>query len=168
MLRTERLSLRPLRRDDAEALHRAFGDPEVMRYWSTLAHATLDRTRRWVDAAVLGAEQGGAIELAVVHGEETIGRVGFWRQEEIGFLFVRSAWGQGFAREAVGAGIEHAFAVKDWSEIRADVDPRNAGSLRLLERLGFERTGEAKRTYCIDGVWVDSVYLRLPRRPHMR
>jgi len=45
---------------------------------------------------------------------------------------------------------------------RADVDPRNARSLKLLKNLGFRETGTAKRTYQIGDEWTDSVYLELP------
>jgi RimJ/RimL family protein N-acetyltransferase len=48
--------------------------------------------------------------------------------------------------------------------VRADVDPGNAGSLKLLERLGFKRTGTAERTFKIGEMWVDSVYLELTAR----
>jgi RimJ/RimL family protein N-acetyltransferase len=135
------------------------GDAEVMRYWSTPPHGTLDETARWVEANL----SHGGIELAVEDAGAVVGRVGFWKPEEIGFFFVRRAWGKGFAREAIGASVAFAFASTAWAEIRADVDPRNAGSLRVLEGLGFRRVGHAERTYCIAGEWADSVYLRLPR-----
>jgi RimJ/RimL family protein N-acetyltransferase len=163
MITTARLVLRPLRRDDTEAIHEALGDAEVLRYWSTPPHRSIDETQRWMEASVLGVETRGAIELAVEHAGAVIGRVGFWRPEEIGFFFVRRFWGQGFAREAVRASIDFAFASKTWEEIRADVDPRNLPSLRVLENLGFRQVGRAERTYFIDTEWADSVYLRLAR-----
>jgi RimJ/RimL family protein N-acetyltransferase len=159
MIRTARLVLRPLRLDDARAVHEALGDAEVMRYWSTPPHRTFEETERWVQASL-----DGSIQLAVDLDGSFIGRVGFWRSEEIGFFFVRRAWGRGFAREALSASVAHAFRVTSWQEIRADVDPRNDASLRVLERVGFRRTGTAERTYCIAGAWSDSVYLHL-RRP---
>jgi RimJ/RimL family protein N-acetyltransferase len=45
--------------------------------------------------------------------------------------------------------------------VRADVDPENVASLRLLEALGFKRTGFAKNTMKVGEAWVDSVYLAL-------
>ena len=47
--------------------------------------------------------------------------------------------------------------------IKADVDPRNQGSLRLLARLGFVETHRAGRTWLVGDEWCDSVYLALPR-----
>jgi ribosomal-protein-alanine N-acetyltransferase len=41
------------------------------------------------------------------------------------------------------------------------VDPRNAGSLRLLRRLGFRKTGRKERTWLVGEEWCDSVYLQV-------
>jgi RimJ/RimL family protein N-acetyltransferase len=93
-----------------------------------------------------------------------VGRVAFWMGNEIGFLFHREVWGQGIAREAVAALLRHGFETLRFESVRADVDPGNAGSLKLLERLGFKRTGTAERTFKIGEMWVDSVYLELTAR----
>ena len=47
--------------------------------------------------------------------------------------------------------------------LTADVDPRNAASLRLMERLGFRETHRAQRTWHIGDEYCDSVYFRLER-----
>lgn len=71
--------------------------------------------------------------------------------------------GAGVAGEAVGASIDHVFATRDLDSLIADVDPENAASIRLLERLGFVRTGFAERTWEIAGEWKDSLYYGLSR-----
>jgi RimJ/RimL family protein N-acetyltransferase len=43
----------------------------------------------------------------------------------------------------------------------ADVDPRNAASIRLLERLGFCETHRATKTILVGERWCDSVYFAL-------
>lgn len=72
-------------------------------------------------------------------------------------------WGQGLAAEAVGAAVDHAFGTHDIDPLTADVDPENAASIRLLERLGFSRTGLAECTWNVGGVWKDSLYYALTR-----
>jgi len=47
--------------------------------------------------------------------------------------------------------------------LTADVDPRNAASLRLLARLGFVETGRAQRTFRWRDEWCDSIYLARPQ-----
>src|SRR5215212_10219568 len=95
-----RVSLRPVTLDDVPALHGGFSDPEVMRYWSTPPHATMAQTERWVTASIESAAARRSIEMAALHEGELVGRVGLWQGNEIGFLFLRSAWGKGLAREA--------------------------------------------------------------------
>lgn len=41
---SERLAFRPQRMEDAEALHEAYRDIELMRYWSSAPHATVEDT----------------------------------------------------------------------------------------------------------------------------
>lgn len=47
-LLTERLTLRPLRVDDAEALYAMFSDPQVMRYWSNPPWTSLDQSHAFL------------------------------------------------------------------------------------------------------------------------
>ena len=46
--------------------------------------------------------------------------------------------------------------------LTAEVDPRNAASLRLLAKLGFGETHRAERTLLWKDEWCDSVYLARP------
>ncbi len=48
--------------------------------------------------------------------------------------------------------------------IDADVDPRNAASLRCIERLGFVREGFARERWVVAGEVQDSVLLGLLTR----
>jgi ribosomal-protein-alanine N-acetyltransferase len=65
--------------------------------------------------------------------------------------------------EALRAVVPHLFATTGVPQLTADVDPRSAASLRLLERLGFQVTGRAAVAFFVYGEWADSVHLALPR-----
>lgn len=134
-----------------------------MRYWSSLPHATISETRTWVaDMIAIPANEGE--DFVIERDGQVIGKAGFYRFPEIGFILRPDHWGQGLAQEALTPLIERAFAVHGLARIEADVDPRNAGSLRLLERLGFVKSGFAERTWLIGDEWCDSVYLTLERK----
>ncbi len=92
-----------------------------------------------------------------------IGKVGVWQDQEVGFLLNRSHWGQGLAQEALKAVIPYFFRDRGMVEITADVDPRNAASIGLLQKLGFVAYDFKEKTYEIDGNWVDSTFLKLTR-----
>jgi RimJ/RimL family protein N-acetyltransferase len=160
VLTTPRLFLRRITMDDVAAMHAIFSDPEVMQYWSRLPHTTLDETDSWVAKNVAAVENGTADDFAVLHDGMLIGRVGIWQQNELGLIFARHAWGKGFAREALEALIERQRK-RGLKEIMADIDPRNIRVAKLLEKLGFRKTGEAKGTHRIGDIWTDSQYLTL-------
>jgi RimJ/RimL family protein N-acetyltransferase len=159
-LTTERLVLRRMMLADVPALHAILSDPEAMRYWSTLPHDSLAVTEAWVAQTIARVEAGEADDLVVLLGGVVIGKVGLWQDHEIGVILAPSAWGRGYAQEALRATIERAFA-QGSGRILADIDPRNTASLRLFEGLGFRHSGSAKATFRLGEVWTDSLYLAL-------
>jgi RimJ/RimL family protein N-acetyltransferase len=159
-LRTDRLRLRPPVPSDLARMHAILSDLRATAYWSTPPHESLDQSEAFL-AGMIGGAPPEAEEFVVEHEDVLIGKVGLWRFPEIGFIFDPAWWGRGFATEAARAVLDRAFAVHRLPAVEADVDPRNAASLRLLERIGFRETGRAERTLLVDGVWCDSVYLRL-------
>lgn len=162
VLVTERLRLRSARPGDLAAFHAILSDVEATRYWSTPPHQDLEQTWIWLDSMMsIPADEG--VDFVVELAGEAIGKAGFYRWPEVGFILAPRVWGRGLAREAVGAAVDHVFREGLTEVVTADVDPENLASIRLLERLGFERTGSAERTWNIGGVWKDSLYFALTR-----
>ena len=161
-LRTERLLLRPARADDAAALFAIMRQPRVMAYWSTLPHDRIDDTAQFLEQ-MMAIPPGEGEDFIVEHEGQLIGKAGLYRFPVIGFLFDPVVWGRGLAREALAAIILRGFAVHGLARIEADVDPRNAASLGLLRRLGFQETHRQARTWLVGDQWCDSVYLALDR-----
>lgn len=159
-LRTDRLLLRPATPRDLEPLHRIFGDPRAMGYWSTPPHRDLDQTREWLDS-MLAIAPGEGEDFIVEFEGAVIGKAGLYRFPEVGFIFHPDHWGRGFANEALRWVLDRAFKVHRLDTVKADVDPRNEPSLRLLTRLGFCEVDRKKRTWFVNGQWCDSVFLSL-------
>ena len=158
---TPRLKLRSARPDDLEAMHAVLSDPRATRWWSTPPHESLDQTRVWLDSMIANGPDHP--DFVIERDGVVIGKAGFWRLPEVGYILHSDHWGQGLAGEAVGASIDQVFSTRAIDELIADVDPGNAASIRLLERLGFVRTGFAERTWEIAGEWKDSLYYGLSR-----
>lgn len=156
---TPRLKLRRARPDDLADLHAVLSHPAAMRYWSTPPHASLDQTRAWL--ADMIASDGE--DFVVERDGRVIGKAGCYALPSIGYILHPESWGQGLAAEALGAAIAHVFRTRDVDRLVADVDPRNAASLRLLAKLGFRETHRAARTWLVGDEWCDSVYLALDR-----
>jgi RimJ/RimL family protein N-acetyltransferase len=159
---TPRLRLRRAHEGDAEALHAIFSQPAAMRYWSTPPHKDLAQTREWL-ASMIDAPADQSDDYIVEREGRVIGKAGFWRLPEIGYILHPDYWGQGLAHEALSAVIPHVFATFPVPALEADVDPRNEASLRLLAKLGFVETRRASRTWLVGEEWCDSVYLSLAR-----
>ncbi|GAB0120158.1 N-acetyltransferase [Acidisoma sp. 7E03] len=73
---------------------------------------------------------------------------------EIGWRLVRSAWGRGFATEAVEPVLQHAFQTVGLTRVVADIDPHNGASVRVATKLGFRPAGPVS-----DGEWVLTRYV---------
>lgn len=162
-IRTARLLLRRARIEDLEAVHAVFSRPEAMRYWSRPPHAGLEETREWL-RSMIEAPPELSDDYVVEYEGRVIGKAGFYRLPEIGFILHPDFWGRGLAREALEAVIARVFSSFQVEALTADVDPRNAASLALLKGLGFVETGRAKGTWQLGDELCDSVYLAL-RRP---
>ena len=158
-IRTERLILRRAKLSDVATMHAIMSNPRAMRYWSTPPHSELAETERWV-ASMIEDDPASRDDFMVTFDGQLIGKMGAWRLPEFGFLFDPAHWGRGFAREALNAFVERRRALGS-VELTADVDPRNAASLRLLEGAGFVETGRASGTWRVGDELCDSVYLRL-------
>jgi ribosomal-protein-alanine N-acetyltransferase len=159
-IRTDRLLLRPATFGDVEAFHGIMSDGRAMAYWSTTPHKDMDETRSWI-ASMIGIGSGEGEDFVIELDGRVIGKAGLYRFPEIGFILHPHAWGNGYAREALEAVLQRAFTVHRLAGVEADVDPRNAASLRLLTGLGFQETSRASRTWNVGDQWCDSVYLQL-------
>lgn len=131
-----------------------------MAYWSTPPHETEDQTREWL-AAMAETRPGEGDDFIIEFDGHAVGKAGFYRFPDIGYIIDPALWGQGLVREALEPIISRAFAMNGLMRITADVDPRNAASTRLLEKLSFAETHRAERTWLIAGEWCDSIYFAL-------
>lgn len=168
-LQTDRLILRPLAPSDADAVFGLKSDPVVMRYgsgppWND-PQAAIDYIQRDIDAMAAGT----GVQLGIVSREtgSLIGTCGFHlidpqcRRAEVGYSLVVSAWGHGYANEAVSALLDWGFETLDLNRVEADTDPRNAASVRALDRLGFVREGHLRERWIVAGEKSDSLILGL-------
>jgi RimJ/RimL family protein N-acetyltransferase len=150
VLETERLRLRPFRAEDLDAYAALCADPEVMRYVGD--RGALSREDAWRQMAMLaGHWQLRGFGMWAVEERSTgafVGRVGLhypegWPDREVAWALARAYWGRGYAFEAARAALDEAFGRLGWSRAISLIDPANARSVRLAERLGELPEGEA-------------------------
>ena len=158
-----RVVLRRAVPSDLAMIHAAMSDPGVMRYWATPPHADIDTSRDWLEA-MIAADPAVSDDFIIEHDGQPIGKMGCWQLPEFGYLLHPAYHGRGLASEALAALVGYLRG-RGLPRLKADVDPRNAASLRLLERAGFTETGRASGTWLVAGELCDSVYLELALNP---
>ncbi|KAG1603914.1 hypothetical protein G6F46_013802 [Rhizopus delemar] len=75
---------------------------------------------------------------------------------EIGYLLAPDQQGQGYMHEALQQVLAYLFRTLRLHRVEAEIDPRNAPSAHVLERLGFHREGVLRQRWRIQGKLADS------------
>ncbi|KIW20281.1 hypothetical protein PV08_00856 [Exophiala spinifera] len=161
-IKTPRLLLRPVRQSDLSDFHILRTQTEVMM-WTSSGKPDVDEqaTQIWLNRFLPPNDAttfNFAVEELSVPGK-VIGVMGCHIAEppEVGYMFVKEAWGMGYATEAVQAWLQAYWRlprkevvigddVNDDTFIpetlKADVDRGNMASVRILARCGFLETSE--------------------------
>jgi RimJ/RimL family protein N-acetyltransferase len=161
VLVTARLLLRMPERADEDALHRVYGDAEVMRFVGDGKPFSRQRTHVEIELYRKRWERDGFSTFVLESRDSgtVVGDVGFaawdpetWRygvaaepgrrmEIELGWTLARDEWGRGYATEA-------AAAARDWAlrelwppRLISMIFPENERSQRVARRIGehFER-----------------------------
>jgi RimJ/RimL family protein N-acetyltransferase len=77
------------------------------------------------------------------------------RTAEVGYVVRETERGNGYATEAAGLCLRHAFDDRDLHRVWAHVNEGNDASVRVLEKLGFQREGTLREHEYADGARVD-------------
>ena len=168
-LTTARLRLRPPRESDIDALFSLFSDPRVTEVWSHEAWTERRQAEDLFRSIVEHAERGTLYQWAITEaghdaliGTATLSAINrTHRSAMIGYALLPTMHGRGYAREAAGALIRHAFTDLNLHRIGADLEPDNAGSRAVLDAHGFQVEGRQRDTYWLNGRWYDSLLMAL-------
>ena len=154
VLETERLRLRSWRKEDFRPYHAILQHPDVHRHFGPEPMSAEEAWRR-LTSAVGGWQFNGFGTWAVEQKEEgkLVGNAGIftgWRamepefgeEPEMGWIFAAETHGKGLASEACRAVLGWTEANLSPTPLWAIIAPANEPSLRLAEKLGFQRHSE--------------------------
>lgn len=79
----------------------------------------------------------------------------------IGYSLDADYNGKGYMTEAVKQVVRYAFEELKFHRIVGEASPRNPGSIRVLEKAGFQKEGLARSNVKINGVWQDHQVLAI-------
>lgn len=168
-LETERLVLREITPDDADAVFALYSDDTVMQYLDidtlTTPAQAADIVQFYIDRYRKQISVRWAISL---HDEpHLIGTCGFHlgdqehNRVEIGYDLQSAYWGRGIMTEALQAMLHYGFTTIALQRIEAVTAPENVASRRLLGKLGFQQEGILRQRSLFRGRYVDDVYFGL-------
>lgn len=167
----QRIRLRPCRLEDAPEVYRLYADKEAVRFGYAPRMEDLDDARTVIQSTLDLAKAHTLYHFGVaeIEGDSIIGHATLFhwdrrhRRAEVGYSVRRDLWGRGLATEALSVLARFAFERLAMRRLEADVDPRNTGSLRVLEKLGFVREGYLRQRWEIGGEIQDGIFFGLLR-----
>ncbi len=149
VLETERLSLRLIADSDAAFILQLLNEPSFLRFIGDRGVRNLDDARAYIENGPVASYARHGFGLWLAQRREdgaTIGMCGLLKRDtlddvDIGFAYLPAYWGRGYAFEAAAAVMAHGSRALGIARIVAIVSPDNAGSIRVLEKIGlaFER-----------------------------
>jgi RimJ/RimL family protein N-acetyltransferase len=117
-----------------------------------LERSALRHEGDWLQLAVVPRDGGSMIGFVTLIWVSREHRTG-----ELGFIFDPDHHGRGFAGEAAKVMLRVGFEEFDLHRIIGRCDARNAGSARLMERLGMRREAHLVENEMIKGEWTDEL-----------
>lgn len=157
-IRTERLIIRDYSPADWQDLHEIFSDPIVMEQCEPVYAE--GKTRQMLDYFI---EKSIAFAVTLADSGKVIGHALFCQLPppdetgiyEIGWIYNRKYWRQGYAYEASRALIDYGFREWKLHKITAEtIDP--VKSAALMRKLGMSHEGTFRaHTKDLQGNWAD-------------
>jgi len=162
-LETQRLHLRRLALEDAEAVYAYASDPEVTRFvlWET--HRNLDDSRAFLQFTLdrYAKDECGEWGIVLKQTGQLIGTIGIVKVSpghgwcEIGYVIGRPHWRQGYTAEAVRAVIRFAFERMNLNRVEAYHFVENGASGRVMQKVGMAHEGLQRQKFFVKGAHRD-------------
>ena len=164
-----RSRLRPGYPGDEDSLVRHANNRKV---WRNLRDAfphpyTIADAKKWIQIA---NPSPPIANFAIIVEGAAVGGIGlvlkddvFRRSAEIGYWLGEEFWGRGIVTEAVRSVTEYAFSNFDLCRIFAGVFEWNPGSMRVLEKAGYEFECRTRKSITKDGETIDEFIYAMVR-----
>lgn len=156
--------LRPIRRDDADALHAAIGENrEHIGRWLPFADQPFERTDAHVERAVAVAAAGRGLTRVLVDDGRIVGAMSFvdisaeHGSTQLGYWVTKDAEGRGLVMRAAAEFVEDAFGPWGFRRVEIRVAAGNDRSRAIPRRLGFRAEALLRDGHTVGGATHDEV-----------
>jgi [ribosomal protein S5]-alanine N-acetyltransferase len=168
-LTTDRLLLRQIQPNDAEALFTIFSDVEAMQFYGHEPHQSLDDTHELIRQIQARFARRESLPWGItLQGEDNVlGSCSFhnfdigFHRAETGYELHRAFWGKGIMFEAMSAILTYGFTELGLHRVEAIIDNANERSKALLRELGFTYEGNLRQRYFFRDQFEDEHYFGL-------
>lgn len=169
-LKTDRLSLQEINKENFDFIITLETRVENKQY--EMGHIPkseniIKNCEKYIEASKK-LPQCGAIKYVVSNDKnELVGTVSLrcnWertKEWELGYIFLKEYWGNGYATESVKKVIEFAFKELGIHKLMAFVNAENKRGVSLAKRVGMVNEGEMREARLIDGKWNDECVFTL-------
>jgi len=171
-LKTDRLLLRRLRREDADLYYKRLGSSEaVTRYMLWEPHKNISESVASIEKALRRYEEGKCYRwgIALQSDDTIIGVVELLKFDEarcscsFAYMLAEEFWGRGYGTEALRAALKFAFEKLEVNLVEADHFAENAASGAVMRRVGMEHIATQIGKYEKNGVKYDAPVYRITR-----
>ena len=169
-LTTDRLVLREITQQDAQAIYACFSDEQVTKHYGMNTFKCIDEAEKLIQTFSANFTQKRGIRWAIERKDAKglIGTIGFnlWspahKRAEIGYEMHPDFWRVGYTSEALNRIVEYGFHELQLTRIGAIVFLDNQASNQLLLKNGFEKEGILKKYMYQNNVAYDvNVYSKV-------
>ena len=172
MIKGEHISLRPIREDDLDEVHRNILDLQARGPWYPLPLMSLTKFRAAFDENGLWSRDEGLFVIVDDH-DKIIGNVDWERLngsvqdvEAAYRVYRRDDWGKGIATEALQLLTGWLFDIMPINRIRLVMHVDNLGSHRVAEKCGYTKESTSPASWQHKGEWQDVDVYVLARHEH--
>ncbi len=175
-LDSERLLLRRLTIEDADAVFELQSNPEVMKYVPRPLAQTKDEALEHIKMINSKIEDNTGINWVITMkgNPKMIGIIGHYKLQpdnhraEIGYMLLPQFQGVGITTEAVRIAVNYGFKKMHLNSIEAVIDPQNIASEIVLQKNGFVKEAHILENERYDGKFLDTVIYSLLSRNFKR
>jgi RimJ/RimL family protein N-acetyltransferase len=134
-------------------------DTAVTQYLHEGSAPSSEDVRNRVTRAMQQWERRGYGMMVVEDASGFVGRMGIFHPPDtpdplLVYVLCRSAWGKGYATEALPLILDWMHTAHGSAKLLAHIDPRNAASTRVAEKLGAFRHGTVDRAGTTLDLWT--------------
>ncbi len=169
VLKSERILYREFKDTDALNLFLLRSNDEVMQHIDRPKMRSVSDAASMIESINDAFKNKQGVSWAIVERTSNtfMGYIGFWRmmqehcRAEVGYMLLPDFWRKGLMGEALRTVVKFGFNKLNLHSIEANCNPANVGSIKLLEKTGFNKEAYFRENYLFNNKFLDSVIYSL-------